>query len=83
MRLMSISGQMQAFARQMASQPGMAAHSPLLDFLALQSQMLAMHAAALVGLHNMTLHRQMQAANEVLQIAAKVANGAKRLVPHL
>lgn len=81
LRLLALSQQLQTIARQQAGKPGLAPQSTLLEMLATQSQMLAAHAAALVGLQAMAMNRQVEAANEVLQIAARMANFAKKLVP--
>lgn len=82
-RLAALSQQLQGLARSQAGGPGAASQNAVLEILAMQSQMLTMHAQALMGLQAMTMQRQAQAANEVLKIAATVLQAANKLVPRI
>lgn len=82
-RLVALAGQLQAIFRQQGGRPGPAPERAALEMLSMQTRMLAAQAAAFTGMQGMTMQRQVQAANEILQIAARVANGARQMIPRL
>jgi peptidoglycan hydrolase-like protein with peptidoglycan-binding domain len=79
-RLGTLSRQLQALAGTHPPAPG-SPERAVLDMLVLQSRMLTMQSQALMGLQAMTMQRQAEAANKVLEFAASVFRTADKLVP--
>jgi peptidoglycan hydrolase-like protein with peptidoglycan-binding domain len=80
-RLVALASQLQAIVRQQGARPGAAPERAVLEMLSMQTRLLAAQAAAFTGMQGMTMQRQVQAANEVLQIAARVASAARQMIP--